>query len=72
MQARNAMCVWDDCDQGAIYCAGHAREFVEGEPPVASLEAALREAIAAAEIADVVDWPGMAQRWRAALAKVSA
>lgn len=26
--ARIAECVWDDCDQTAIYCAGHAREFM--------------------------------------------
>jgi hypothetical protein len=65
-------CVWDDCDQGALYCVGHATEFVTGEAAQREMVAALREAIAAAEIADVVDWPGMAQRWRAALAKVSA
>jgi hypothetical protein len=21
------MCIWDDCDQEAIYCEGHAREY---------------------------------------------
>jgi hypothetical protein len=22
-------CIWDDCDQEAIYCEGHAREYVD-------------------------------------------
>lgn len=26
-------CIWDDCDQEAIYCAGHAREFAAPAPP---------------------------------------
>lgn len=26
-------CIWEDCDQEAIYCAGHAREFAAPAPP---------------------------------------
>jgi hypothetical protein len=22
-------CVWEDCDQEAVYCHGHAREFID-------------------------------------------
>ena len=24
-------CIWDDCDQEAVYCSGHARELVQPE-----------------------------------------
>lgn len=23
------LCIWEDCDSDAIYCAGHAREYME-------------------------------------------
>ncbi len=35
-----AYCVWEDCDQDAIYCAGHAKEYADGltapRPPQAA------------------------------------
>jgi hypothetical protein len=33
-------CIWDDCDQEAIYCEGHAREYVAGLADVARLATA--------------------------------
>jgi hypothetical protein len=41
-----SMCIWEDCDQQGIYCAGHAREFVQPQiDQLAAENARLREAL---------------------------
>ena len=53
-------CIWDDCDQEAIYCEGHALEFVD---PLGKLAAAPPPAVAQereqqppAELAEAIAW----------------
>lgn len=44
-------CIWEDCDQQAIYCEGHAREFVDPlgrlVTPAVDYRKALEEAVIA-------------------------
>jgi len=48
---QDAMCIWEDCDQQAIYCEGHANELVNPlgvninqlRSRIAELESALRQ-----------------------------
>lgn len=39
------LCIWEDCDQEAIYCAGHAKEYAAPQPaPAASTPSELSDA----------------------------
>ncbi len=65
MNLTNGPCIWDDCDQDAIYCAGHAKEYMQ--PAHDELVAAL-ESIAGLNKRNIINAIAIA---RATLAKVT-